>query len=126
MFKGIEHLGLMAKDPERLARWYEEVLGFRTIFKIGEPPQVFIAGKEKGMIEIIPWEEGVSEEKDKKAHIAIEVDDFDAAVEALRKAGVAVEEPRNIFANGKAAFFRDIENNVLHLVYRPEAVWSLD
>ncbi|HHV94476.1 MAG TPA: VOC family protein [Firmicutes bacterium] len=126
MFKGIEHFGLMAKDPEKLARWYEEVLGFRTVFKIGNPPQIFIAGREKGMIEIIPWEKGVSEDKDKKAHIAIKVEDFEAAVNRLREAGVAVEEPRNIFANGKAAFFRDIENNVLHLVYRPEAVWSLD
>ena len=126
MFKGIEHVGLMSKDPEKLARWYEEVLGFRTVFKTGSPPQVFIAGKEMGMIEIIPWEEGVSEEKDKKSHIAIEVADYEAAVEHLRNAGVTVEEPRDIFANGKAAFFRDIDNNVLHLVYRPEAVWSLD
>lgn len=126
MIKGIEHFGLMAKDPEKLAHWYEKALGFRIVFQIGSPPQIFIAGKEKGMIEIIPWEEGVSSEKDNKTHIAIEVDDFEAAIEQLRNAGVTVEEPRNIFATGKAAFLRDIEDNVLHLVYRPEAVWSLD
>lgn len=124
MIKGIEHLGLMAKDPEKLAQWYEEVLGFRVVYKTASvPPAFFIAGQEKGVIEIIPWEEGVSATKDKKTHIAIEVDDFDGAVQRLKSAGVAVEEPLDIFAGGKVVFFRDIEDNVLHLVYRPEQIW---
>ncbi|HEY8344316.1 MAG TPA: VOC family protein [Bacillota bacterium] len=125
MIKGIEHLGLMAKDPEKLAHWYEKVLDFRIVYKApSTPPAFFIAGKESGMIEIIPWEEGVSGVKDKKSHIAIAVDDFESAVQRLKGAGVTVEEPRAIFAGGKVAFFRDIEDNILHLVYRPEKIWA--
>lgn len=125
MINGIEHLGLMAKDPEKLAHWYEKVLDFRVVYKTASvPPAFFIAGKERGMIEIIPWEEGVSDAKDKKTHIAIEVDDFEDAVQRLKSAGVTVEEPKEIFAGGKVVFFRDIEDNVLHLVYRPEEIWA--
>ena len=84
----------------------------------------FHCRREIGMIEIIPWEEGVFEEKDKKSHIAIEVADFEAAVEHLRNAGVTVEEPGTSSPTA-GGFFRDITtNNVLHLVYRPEAVWA--
>jgi glyoxylase I family protein len=125
VIKGIEHLGLMAKDPEKLAQWYEEVLDFRVIYKTAStPPAFFIAGQEKGVIEIIPWEEGISGAKDKKTHIAIEVDDFEGAVQRLKSAGVTVEEPLEIFAGGKVVFFRDIEDNVLHLVYRPKKIWA--
>lgn len=125
MIKGIEHLGLMAKDPEKLAHWYEKVLDFRIVYKTpSNLPAFFIAGKERGMIEIIPWEEGVSDAKDKKTHVAIVVDDFEGAVQRLKSAGVTVEEPRAIFAGGKVAFFRDIEDNILHLVYRPEKIWA--
>ncbi|MGI6037099.1 MAG: VOC family protein [Limnochordia bacterium] len=126
MIRGIEHFGLMAKDPERLARWYADVLDFRIVFQIGSPPKVFIAGREKGMIEIIPWEEDVAEEKGKRTHIAIEVTDFQKALERLQRVGVTVEEMRDTFAGGRVAFFRDIEDNLLHFVYRPEPVWELD
>ncbi len=125
MIKGIEHIGLMAKDPEKLANWYREVLDFQVIYKTEAiPPQIFIAGREKGIIEIIPWQEGISEIKDKRTHIAIEIDDFDAAFQHLKKAGVKIEEPIDIFAGGKVLYFRDIEDNLLHLVYRPQKIWN--
>ena len=98
MIKGIEHLGLMAKDPEKLAQWYEEVLDFRVIYKTAStPPAFFIAGQEKGVIEII---HGRKASQCRLKHIAIVNDDFET-VQRLRNAGRRTVE---IFAGGKVVF----------------------
>jgi len=129
MILGIEHLGVMAKDPEQLALWYENVLDFRIVLKTEGPnPAFFITGAKSGMIEIIPYPEGmeVPSEKDKRMHIAIEVDDFDQAVAKLNAQGVEpAGQPIDIFHGGKIVFFQDPEGNWLHFVYRPQKPWSL-
>lgn len=129
MILGIEHLGVMAKDPEKLALWYEKVLHFRRIFQTEDaPPKVFIAGENNSIIEFVPYAEGASipSEKDKRVHFAIEVEDFDQAMNKLKAEGVTFpEKPKELFKGGKAIFFQDPEGNWLHLIYRPESPWSL-
>lgn len=128
MILGIEHIGLMAKDPEKLATWYENVLDFRTIFKTeNTPPIVFVAGAKSGILEFIPYKEGMQiPSKDKRMHLAIGVDNFDQAVSRLKAAGVEFPDPPiNLFNGGKAIFFQDPEGNWLHLIYRPEVPWSI-
>jgi catechol 2,3-dioxygenase-like lactoylglutathione lyase family enzyme len=129
MFIGIEHIGFMAKDPEKLAIWYEKVLHFRRIFTTAEiPPIVFLAGEKTGIIEFIPYPEGmeVPVEKDKRLHLAIAVEDFDQALQHLQAEGVTFpDDPFDLFKGGKTVFFQDPEGNWLQVVYRPEPPWTL-
>ena len=59
MFKRFGHIGIAAKDPEKLCRWYCDVLGFKVIFEIPKTerrpiPIYFIQLGTKTTIEIIP------------------------------------------------------------------------
>jgi len=57
-------------------------------------------------------------------HLAIVVEDFDAAVADLEARGVVfLGEPKEIFAGGRARFFADPEGNRLHIVHRPIKPW---
>jgi catechol 2,3-dioxygenase-like lactoylglutathione lyase family enzyme len=126
MITGIEHIGVMAKDPVALAEWYVQVLQFREIFRVENIPAVFVAGEKEGMIEFIPYPEGQALlDKDQRVHLAIGVDDFESAQQRLQEAGVEFPEPpRDIANGGKIQFFPDPEGNWLHLVYRPKAPWD--
>jgi catechol 2,3-dioxygenase-like lactoylglutathione lyase family enzyme len=51
-------------------------------------------------------------------HLAILVDDFDAAHARLRQAGIEfLTEPRNLQGN-RLVFFTDCDGNILHLIQR--------
>ncbi len=129
MITGIEHIGVMTKSPATLAEWYIQTLGFREIFRTqGDNPIVFIAGAQSGIVEFIPYknEADAPKAKDRRMHLAIAVDDFDRAMSQLTSAGVEFPDPViELFHGGKAIFFQDPEGNWLHLVYRPEAPWSM-
>jgi len=128
MFSGLEHIGLMANDPDQLARWYEKVLHFRRVFQSdATPPIVFLAGEQTGMIEFVPYHKDMSApEKDKRFHLAIAVSDFDAAVQELTTQGVVFPDPvMHLFKGGKTLFFQDPEGNWVQIVYRPESPWKL-
>ncbi len=129
MMTGIEHLGLMAKSPETLAQWYIDTLEFREIFKTeGENPVVFVAGAQSGILEFIPYPDqfDIPKDKDRSIHLAVSVDDFDAAAEKLERAGVKFPDPAfDLFHDGKTVFFQDPEDNWLQIVYRPKALETL-
>ncbi len=127
MITGIEHLGIMAKDPVALAAWYVNTLNFREIFRTEDSSAVFVNGAQSGMIELIAYPaDSPIPDKDRRMHLAIAVDDFEAALQQLRTAGVDFPEPpRDIFGGGKVQFFQDPEDNWLHLVYRPQTPWRL-
>ncbi|MBI5394550.1 MAG: VOC family protein [Verrucomicrobia bacterium] len=126
MFKGIEHVGILARDSVSLARWYQNTLGWRVVYDNQKsPPTYFVATEDGSMIEIIPisatdvagrppalGDPGVR-------HIAIRVDDFDKAYAMLRAKGVNFIEPPKEGAGGtKVVFFRDPEGNILHIIRR--------
>lgn len=125
MTYGIEHVGLMAEDPEALAAWYERVFGFRIVYKSQKtPPAVFLAPDSGSMIEIFPYKEGVrvltGSEKE-AVHLAIEVKDFDQALDDLGKKGVVfIGGPKESAGGVKVIFFKDPEANWGQLIYRPE------
>jgi catechol 2,3-dioxygenase-like lactoylglutathione lyase family enzyme len=128
MLLGIEHLGLMVKDPLKLAEWYEQTLGFQRVFQSDDtPPIIFLTSPKAGMIELVPYPKDVElPEKDKRIHIALAVDDFDQAEKELRAKGVDFPEPvMHLFKGGKTLFFQDPEGNWLQIVYRPEAPWKI-
>lgn len=125
MLYGIEHIGLMAQDPESLAAWYQKSFGFRVVYKNSKtPPTFFLAPDSGSMIEITPYKEGSplsSDAAKERVHLAIKVDDFEAATSELKKKGIQfIGEPKESFGGMKLVFFQDPEGNSVQLVYRPQ------
>jgi glyoxylase I family protein len=119
MILGIEHVAIASADPQKLAAWYVERLGFVINYNSGRT--VFVKAPNGSMIEIISAEG----ERDAQAmrlpgirHLALTVDDFAAEYSRLQAAGVSFAgEPQD--AKGVCTvFFTDPEGNYLHLIQR--------
>ena len=121
MFTGIEHFAIASPNPKRLAEWYVANLEFEITFEYAG--NYFVQAKNGGLIEIIPGE-GDRQASGLRApglrHIAISVDDFDAAHRQLQSQGVKFEgEPYSNEGN-RLVFFSDPDGNLLHLIKRPK------
>ena len=126
MFKGIEHVGILARDSEKLAEWYQQVLGWHAVWISETKPKAFFLASENGsMVEIIPSKKTEAVPLPELGdpghrHLAISVDDFDKAYKVLQAQKVNFMEPPKEGAGGtKVVFFRDPEGNILHLIRRP-------
>ncbi|MCX7806238.1 MAG: VOC family protein [Planctomycetota bacterium] len=122
-FAAIEHVGIAAKDPARLADWYRETFGWREVMRTdASPPVVFLATPAGDMVEILPAKTSLAGEKDNfdrgYVHLAIRVEDYDAAVEHIRRAGGRLEGDPIDSKGTKVRFFRDPEGNLLHVIRR--------
>jgi glyoxylase I family protein len=119
MFKGLEHTAIASPDPEKLAQWYVETLGFTINFRYDG--NVFVKAPNGAVLELIPSEGERAPQKMKDPglrHLAILVDDFDAAYRRLRELGVHFyTEPFNLKGN-RLVFFADRDGNFLHLIQR--------
>lgn len=121
MFKGLEHTAIASPDPRALAQWYVDYLGFRINFEYAG--NYFVKAENGTMLEIIPseGERGSNQLKDPGIrHLAIAVDDFDKAHEALKAKDVKfVTEPYENQGN-RLVFFADLDGNLLHLISRQQ------
>lgn len=123
LYRGIEHPALASPDPARLARWYAETLGFPIAWEDGKtPPAYLLRTPSGGLLEIIPAREAAAAPPRRDdpglRHLAIQVDDFDAAYEDLRRKGVQfLAEPTSGYGN-RVVFFADCDGNILHLILR--------
>ncbi len=119
MFQGLEHTAIASPDPEKLASWYVENLGFVVNHRYAG--NVFVKAANGTMLEIIPSEGERAAQKMRDPgirHLAIWVDDFDAAHQKLRQLGVRfLTEPVNNEGN-RLVFFADGDGNFVHLVHR--------
>ena len=119
MFKGLEHTAIASPDPQKLAQWYVDHLEFTINFQYAG--NYFVRAANGSMLEIIPSEGDRAPQKMKDPgirHLAILVDDFDAAYEQLRQAGVQfLGEPTENKGN-RLVFFADGDGNFVHLVHR--------
>lgn len=119
--KGIEHTAIASHDPQRLAQWYVETLGFVINYNSGRT--VFIKAPNGTMIEIITAEGEAAPQTMKSPglrHLALTVDDFDSAYRKLQAAGVEfVGEPSETKGT-RLVFFKDPDGNFLHLIQRAE------
>lgn len=122
MFQGLEHTAISSPDPEKLANWYVDHLEFHINFSYNG--NYFVKAKNGSILEIIPSEgsrapQTMANNKNPGIrHLAIAIDDFDAAYEILKSKGVTFAgEP---FASGtnRLAFFNDRDGNLLHLIHR--------
>lgn len=119
MFLGLEHTAIASPDPRGLAQWYVDTLGFHINYQYDQ--FFFVKAPNGTMLEIIPseGERGSNAPKDPGIrHLAIAVQDFDAAYRQLQDIGVQFAgEPYNNQGN-RLVFFTDRDGNLLHLISR--------
>ena len=119
MFQGLEHTAIASPNPQKLAQWYVDVLGWTINFIYAG--NYFVKAPNGTMLEIIPAE-GERVELTMKTpgirHLAVIPGDFDAAHERLKSAGVKFyTDPIEIEGN-RLVFFGDLDGNYLHLIAR--------
>jgi glyoxylase I family protein len=123
MFTGIEHTAIASPDPERLGQWYVEHLGFTVNYRYAG--NVFVKAADGSMLEIIPAE-GPRVPQNAKApglrHLAIDVEDFDAACQQLAAQGVQFFEPPKEVQGNRLVFFNDADGNIVHLIRRAHPI----
>ena len=119
MFRGLEHTAIASPDPRALAEWYAAHLDFVINYEYAG--NYFVRAANGTMLEIIPGKGLLTPpqlDDPGIRHLAIDVDDFDAAHERLKAAGVRfLGEPMNKQGN-RLLFFADRDGNILHLIQR--------
>jgi glyoxylase I family protein len=119
MFRGLEHTAIASPDPQSLAAWYVTRLGFVINYEYAG--NYFVKAPNGALLEIIPaaGERGTNEMRTPGLrHLAVLVDDFDAAHQRLRESGVRfLGEPYENQGN-RLVFFADADGNILHLIQR--------
>ncbi len=122
---GIEHLGIVSGDTAALKDWYMQVFGGKVVYDNGKGTY-FLQFEDGSMIEFVTASEDKQADVERTAgirHIAFAVtsEEFDKIVPVL-KADERVEEVHDVSENAaglKTYWFRDIEGNFAHLIYRP-------
>lgn len=121
MVKGIEHTAIASPDPERLAQWYADTLGFTINYRSSNSRTVFVKAENGTMIEIIEAARAagtpVAMNDPGLRHLALTVADFEAACRLLRERGVTFLTEPSRGANS-VVFFADPDGNILHLLHR--------
>ena len=121
----LEHLGLAATDPVALKDWYVRVLDARVVFdNHRSPPAFFLALPGGALLEIYPADSALKETSHNFLggwrHVALRVDSIESARGVLESRGVVVADPvKPAGGGGRVLFFRDPEQNLLHLIERP-------
>ena len=119
MFRGLEHTAIASPDPRTLAQWYVDHLDFVINFEYAG--NYFVKAANGSMLEIIPGKGPLPSpqfEDPGIRHLAIQVDDFDAAHQHLKQKGVRfLGEPVSKQGN-RLLFFADQDGNILHLIHR--------
>ena len=126
MVNGIEHIAIVAKDTAVLKDWYMDMYGGRVVYDNGKGTY-FLQFPDGSMIEIVVAQTGRTGESEKSPgirHLAFSVSpkNFDEIVEKL-KADSRVEEVHDVSENAKGLktyWYKDIEGNFSHLIYRPD------
>jgi glyoxylase I family protein len=123
LIKGVEHVAIATKDPQRLARWYVEHLNFAPLLDTGAT--VYIKAPNSVILEFVAAENTALRPGIRDAgirHIAFSVDDLEAARAQLKSRGIEFEPEAIVRPGIRLHFFRDLEGNHLHLVCREESL----
>jgi glyoxylase I family protein len=124
MIAGIEHVALVTHNPEALAQWYVETLGFHINYHSASSRTHFVKAPNGSMLEIIlakSDERGPNEMRTPGIrHLAISVSGFDEELARLRSLGVRfLTEPESSKGN-QVVFFADPDGNIVHFIERAE------
>jgi len=119
-----EHIGLAAKDSGVLKDWYVNMLGAKVVFDNGQtPPSYLIALSGGSMLEIYPADSASRETAYNLLagfrHLALRVESVEQAKAELESKGIKFTDPiKPAAGGGRVLFFRDAEENLVHLVER--------
>jgi len=125
VFVGIDHPAVAADDVDELAAWYCATLGYTEVFR-NDKPVWLLRAADGTLLEIMPrdqtprpqrttWTPGWS-------HLALRVQDFEAAERFLRQRRVAwCGDTASAVGGGRVRSFFDPEGNLLQIVERADA-----
>ena len=125
---GIDHPAVAAEDVDGLSDWYCDVLGYEKVVR-EEKPVWILRAPDGTLLEVMPrddtprpvrttWTPGWS-------HLALRVDDFDAAMAELEQQGVQwTGEEMGAVGGGRVRNFLDPEGNMLQILQRPPEMKS--
>lgn len=115
----ILHTCLKVADADRSVEWYVENLGFEFAweFEVEDGRNRYVAD-ENGVELQLSETEGhePSEDGDRWDHLAVGVEDVDAAFERIENFGVDVEPTDMPAASSRVAFIRDPDGHKVELV----------
>lgn len=121
----LDHVGVYAKDPVTLCKWYQEKLGLevvRDLIDIHDRPFYFLKSKNSTFtLEILATADAPKERELQNpgfSHLCFEVEDFDKAVADLQSKGISVHGARTTKYNWKIGYFEDPEGNVVEICKR--------
>jgi glyoxylase I family protein len=120
----VEHIAIPATDRVALRNWYERVLGAKPVWDNKQSPPACLLALSNLWLEIYAAEASPAGRGNNKLagfrHIALRVDSIEVARAELAKRGVKFEEEiRPAGGGGRVLFFKDGEDNLLHLIERP-------
>ena len=129
--RGLEHIGVFARDTRALARWYGETFGATEISKSDDDmPIIFLSFGGGALIELVPAPSPENRERSPDGrpdpaipsdhvHLCLSVDDLDRAVSDLYDRGESLDrEVFRAYDGSAVAFLRDPEGNLVQLVER--------
>jgi catechol 2,3-dioxygenase-like lactoylglutathione lyase family enzyme len=129
-FLSLDHPAIACYDVKKQADWYCRTFGMRVIASNAMDPPAVVIGFDESlrggtMIELMPaTDAGPRPETQARfqpgiRHVALRVNDFDAAYEKLQAIGVRfITEPGEALGGGRTILFRDPEGNELQIVQR--------
>jgi catechol 2,3-dioxygenase-like lactoylglutathione lyase family enzyme len=131
----LHHVGIVVRDLEASVAWYRRHLGFEHQYDYAFPgAQATIVVRGDARLEFFQVEGAAPMTSERQAfeaslrlgginHLALEVDDLDAAVAALEAKGVEIAIPPSDVPNGSGdryAFIHDNERMLVEL-FQPAA-----
>jgi glyoxylase I family protein len=119
LINGVEHVAIATADPHQLADWYIQHLNFMSLLDAGTT--VYIKSPNSVILEFVKADNLPARPQIRDAglrHIALAVDNLEAAHAQLSSAGVEFEAAPILLPGMRLFFFRDPEGNYLHLVPR--------
>ncbi len=118
---GLFHATLPVWDLERSERFWKDLLGIeRHPTPSYHPSMVVFLDLGNTMIHLVRYGDDVPRPDPRSTHLAIEVDDLDDAVSAVKACGLRVlHEPFSRQDGVRSFYFIDIDNNRVELVQRP-------
>lgn len=120
MIRGIEHFGLVARDVQKLARWYCDMFGMRVVLST-PTGAVFVQAQNGVNIEVYKSRSDAAASDyftPGWRHLAILVADIESERARLAASGLDIESEIAVNESFKLVRFKDPEGNLGHLVER--------
>jgi catechol 2,3-dioxygenase-like lactoylglutathione lyase family enzyme len=112
--KHVNHIVTMVREPSRSIEFYCDLLGFKQIPSMVDNPNITWLQLPSGvMLHLIASDEAPVRQEN--VHHAFEMEDFDAAVNALQAKGINIERTGVRHDGQRYLFMRDPDGNRVKL-----------